>query len=200
MAAAIVPGVRPLAAPILLLTLILAALVIPPATAASLDAVRRLELSRLERLRGPALDPAALRGEAVLVSFFASWCPPCEREFRVLKKLDAAFRGRGLRIVAVNLFEGWGGRSDEGRLRAFLDRHDPPFTVLRGEGRSARLFGGVERIPTLWLFAPGGRARLHFVHAQGAAKAYLTLAELEAAVEAALSGSAAHDSPEAPAE
>ena len=184
---------RPLVTPILVL--ILAALAIPPASAAtfSLDAVRRLELSRLERLRGPALDPAALRGEAVLVSFFASWCPPCEREFRVLKKLDAAFRGRGLRIVAVNLFESWGGRSDEGRLRAFLDRHDPSFTVLRGEGRSARLFGRVARIPTLWLFAPGGRARLHFVHTQGAAKAYLTLEELAAAVEAALSGSAPAD-------
>ena len=182
---------RPLAAPILIL--ILAALAIPPAPSAaapSLDAVRRLELSRLERLRGPALDPAALRGEAVLVSFFASWCPPCEREFRVLKKLDAAFHGRGLRIVAVNLFEGWGGRSDESKLGAFLDRHDPSFTVLRGEGRSARLFGGVVRLPTLWLFAPGGRASLHFVHAQGAAKAYLTLEELKAAVEEALSAPA----------
>lgn len=167
--------------------LLLAALAAPAGAAElSLDAVRRLELARLDLLRGQALAAGELEERAVLVTFFASWCPPCRAEFRDLARLHDAYRDRGLRIVAVNLYETWGNYSDEGKLLAFLEASDPPFTVLRGEARTAGLFGQVRRLPTVWVFATDSRPTLHFVHAQDGETARASYGELAAAVEAAL--------------
>lgn len=39
----------------------------------------------------------------VLVNFWASWCEPCKKEMPALKKLDAKYRDRGLRIILVSI-------------------------------------------------------------------------------------------------
>lgn len=38
----------------------------------------------LERLSGPALDLASLRGKPFVVNLWATWCPPCRRELPML--------------------------------------------------------------------------------------------------------------------
>jgi thiol-disulfide isomerase/thioredoxin len=53
----------------------------------------------LDRFVGEAPeDPAA---KAVLISFFASWCEPCERELPFLVQLDRMYRDQGLRVLGV---------------------------------------------------------------------------------------------------
>ena len=151
----------------------------------SLDEPRKAHLAALPALSN-ALDRAALDGRAVLVSFFASWCPPCQPEFQALVELDAKYRGEGLTIVSINVFEEWAGGIDGLRLKQFLDRHAPQFPVLRGSDATKGLFGGVTRIPTVILFERSGRPMLRFVHMNGAEKTHLTEAELEAAIRTAL--------------
>jgi len=43
-------------------------------------------------------DPAA---KAVLISFFASWCEPCQREMPFLVQLDRMYRDQGLRVLGI---------------------------------------------------------------------------------------------------
>ncbi len=160
-----------------------------PAAGASelaLDPLRRAELARLAPIRGPAVSVDALQGRIVIVTFFASWCPPCHQEFRELKRLEAEYRDRGLSIVAVNLFENWGNRSDPARLEGFLARHDPPFAVVRGEARTGALFGDVSRIPTLFLFGPDGEPHLNFVHERGAKQTYVGYEQLKIVIDSLL--------------
>jgi thiol-disulfide isomerase/thioredoxin len=44
-----------------------------------------------------------LKGKVVLVTFWASWCPPCLDAFPRLNAVQEKYRGRGLEIIGVNL-------------------------------------------------------------------------------------------------
>jgi peroxiredoxin len=56
-------------------------------------------------LRTPQGHPVSLasyRGKAVLLEFFASWCPHCNAEAPHLAKLARSLQGRGIRVLSVN--------------------------------------------------------------------------------------------------
>lgn len=67
-------------------------------------------------LEGGRLNTADLAGRVVVVNVWASWCGPCEDEAPTLAALDAAFRGRGVRFVGLDL------RDDDAAAREFADR------------------------------------------------------------------------------
>ena len=57
----------------------------------------------LTDLNGTPIRLADLRGKAVWINFWASWCPPCQFETPTIRALDAKYRDRGLVIVAVQV-------------------------------------------------------------------------------------------------
>lgn len=148
------------------------------AEATRLDDALRRRLAALPRLHGEALRAGSLEGRVVLVTFFASWCGPCRVELQHLKELRAAYRGFGVEVVAVNRFETFDDLSDHRRLAAYLERLDPAFPVVKGDDAVARAFGGIERIPTLFVFDRQGRPATRFVNARGDGQAAPTLQSL----------------------
>ncbi len=139
-------------------------------------------------LAGPRLNRAALSKQTVVISVFASWCPPCHAEFKHLAELHATYKDRGVVFVAINHFEDFTGFDDGGRrLKRFLDRHEPPFSVIRGSDEIAASLGKVTRVPTVFVFDADGKAVLHFIHRKGAQKTNPTMTELQGAIDEALS-------------
>jgi cytochrome c biogenesis protein CcmG/thiol:disulfide interchange protein DsbE len=55
----------------------------------------------LQTLTGDSLRLADLKGQVVLVNFWASWCLACRAEHRVLVDASRRYRSQGLKIVGV---------------------------------------------------------------------------------------------------
>ncbi len=105
----------------------------------------------LRDLSGVPVRLADLRGHPVWISFWASWCPPCQAETPVLRDTFAAYRDRGLALVAISVQE-----STVDDVRAYATKYGLQYTVaadLSGDVfRQFRVYG----LPTqLFLDADG---------------------------------------------
>jgi len=56
----------------------------------------------LNDLDGKPASLSSYKGKVVILTFWASWCPPCKEELRSLNKLNDVLRNRGLIILAVS--------------------------------------------------------------------------------------------------
>ena len=128
----------------------------------ALDSSLASAVQGLPRLAGRRMP--AFEDRIVIISFFASWCAPCIDEFAYLGGVYNAYGGEDPAIVAVNLHESWAGQKHAARLRRFIDRTKPLFTVVRGNDDIAAAFGGVRQIPSLFVFDREGRLAYHFLN------------------------------------
>jgi peroxiredoxin len=60
---------------------------------------------QLEDPAGKSVRLSSLRGEVVILHFWATWCPHCANEMPLLESLGRDTSFKGVRILAVNLGE-----------------------------------------------------------------------------------------------
>jgi peroxiredoxin len=108
----------------------------------------------LTDLAGRPVRLADLRGKAVWVNFWASWCPPCQAETPVLRDTYAAFRDRGLEVVGISVQE-----TNAADVAAYANRYGLGYTVAAD--LSADIFHryGVYALPTQYFIDPDGIIR-----------------------------------------
>jgi thiol-disulfide isomerase/thioredoxin len=96
----------------------------------------------------------SLRGKAVLVDFWASWCGPCRQSFPWMNGLQKRYGDKGLAIVAVNLDK------DRELASHFLAEVPAAFTVaFDPSGKTAESYR-VKALPTTFLVSPDGKLLL----------------------------------------
>ena len=65
-----------------------------------------------------------LRGKAVWINFFATWCPPCQGETPILRGLAERYEKAGLEVVAISVQE-----TTVDDVRAYAERYQLPYTI-----------------------------------------------------------------------
>jgi thiol-disulfide isomerase/thioredoxin len=108
---------------------------------------------QLNDLDGRPIRLANLRGRAVWVNFWASWCPPCQQETPVLRDVAAAYEDRGLVVVAVNVQE------TVEQARDYAQRYGLAYVI--GADVSAHILHRfrVFALPTQFFIGPEGTIR-----------------------------------------
>ena len=82
---------------------VLAAALLVGATAAALSVGEPPPPIDMPDRDGKKVDLEALRGNVVVVDFWASWCGPCKEELPVLESLHQKYASQGLVIVGINI-------------------------------------------------------------------------------------------------
>ena len=110
----------------------------------------RIELTDLD---GRPIRLADLRGKAVWINFWASWCPPCQYETPTIRSLDERYRDRGLVVVAVQV------QQTVQAGRDYADRYGLEYTI--GTDVTGDFFHlyRVFALPTQFFVDPEGRIR-----------------------------------------
>lgn len=111
----------------------------------------------LPDLAGRTVDLAALKGEVVLVNFWATWCEPCRDEMPSLNNLNKQLAGKRFRMLGVNIGEG------KPRIEQFLTRIPVEFTILRDADSEVMKAWRVRVLPASFLIDRKGMLRYQLI-------------------------------------
>jgi len=129
---------------------------------------------QLTDLDGRPVRLADLRGKAVWINFWASWCPPCQSETPVIRDLAERYGDRGLVVIGISVQE-----TSQSDVQAYATRYQLGYTI------AADLSGNIFR-----LYHPPGLPTQVFVGPEGAIRsvvlAPMTEADAVAQIEAIL--------------
>jgi len=141
---------------------------------------RGIVLSERSESKGDArkLSLADLRGKAVFLNFWASWCPPCRAEARDLEAAWQKVKDKNLVFLGVAL------QDDEKNLRAFLKEFNVTYPNGRDELGKIAVDYGTWGIPESFFIDPQGRITYKHV---GGIRAALVITKLEEAAKGILS-------------
>jgi len=116
---------------------------------------------RLPRLHPPPagreVSLEELRGKAVLLNFWATWCKPCEEEMPAMERLYQALRGEPFELLAVSVDE------DPAVVEAFRARLGLSFPILHDPDKKAARAYQVFKYPETLLVDRSGMVVARFI-------------------------------------
>jgi len=99
---------------------------------------------KLKTFAGEAVVLSELKGKAVLVNFWATWCAPCRAEFPAFARKSKEYADQGFVILGVNTQD---ENTDEG-VQTFMRNSLVNFTVVRDYDGSVSRAYRVSGLPT----------------------------------------------------
>lgn len=99
-----------------------------------------------DAVTGAPVDSKQFAGKTLLITFFATWCPPCMQEVPDLINLQKKYGDKGFSVVALSVDE-----SGAKVVKKLVEKRSINYPVLMAAKSTARDFGGVVGIPTSFL-------------------------------------------------
>ena len=106
----------------------------------------------LESLDGKSMRLSDLRGKAVLLNFWATWCGPCKIETPWLVELQNQYGHDGLQVVGVEM-----GDDGKEEITKFTKDMGVNYPVLIGKEAVGDAYGGVPALPETFFIGRDGK-------------------------------------------
>ena len=105
----------------------------------------------LKMLTGPEMSLNQYRGnDPALIFFWATWCPSCREELKLLSKKADVFQKSGIKVVLVNLGE------NPRLVKAYTDKLKLPFNVFLDEASKVGEQYSIIGLPTVFFVDKSG--------------------------------------------
>lgn len=121
----------------------------------ALSASAQLPSVQLKDINGKTVDTATLNndGKPMVISFFALWCKPCQRELKAINDLYADWQDEtGMKLVAVSIDQA----QDIQRVKPFVESEGWEYEVLLDPNSDFKRALGIQMIPYVMIIDGNG--------------------------------------------
>ncbi len=106
----------------------------------------------LQSIEGANLKLSSLRGKAVLLNFWATYCGPCKIEMPWFVELQKQYGPQGFQIVGVAMDD---ASTDD--IKKFAQEMGVNYPILLGKEAVGLSYGGVNVLPTTFFLERNGK-------------------------------------------
>src|SRR5580658_3995032 len=100
-----------------------------------------------------------LKGQVVVLNFWATWCPPCIEEMPSLVQMQERMKSKGVTVLAVSI------DVDENAYRKFLTQHGVNLLTVRDPEEKTPSLYGTHMWPETYIIDRNGIVRRKFIGA-----------------------------------
>ncbi len=100
-----------------------------------------------------------LRGQVVVLNFWATWCPPCVEEMPSMIEMQQKLKDRGVRVLAVSV------DVDQSAYKTFIREHKVDLLIARDPDQKSNLLYGTSQFPETYVIDRQGVIRRKFIGA-----------------------------------
>ena len=108
---------------------------------------------KFNAIDGKTVDTDKLKGNVVLIDFWATWCGPCVAELPNVKKTYAKYHEKGFEIIGISLDQ------SRDKLSKFVEKEKmtwPQYYDGKGWRNEFAVKYGIQGIPAMWLINKKG--------------------------------------------
>ena len=107
----------------------------------------------LKNTEGKRVSLADYKGKAVLINFWATWCPPCKIEMPWFIDLQKQYEAQGFTILGISEDD----VKDHPDVVKFKDKIGVNYPILLGDDAVGKAYGGLEFLPTSYYVGRNGK-------------------------------------------
>jgi len=111
----------------------------------------------LPQLGGPPVTLAKLRGQIVVINFWASWCTECQVEQAALDQTWQQFQDSGVVVIGVNF------QDTVDAARSYVRTDGVTYPVVEDAGSKTALAYGLRGVPETFMVNRSGRIVKHVI-------------------------------------
>jgi cytochrome c biogenesis protein CcmG, thiol:disulfide interchange protein DsbE len=100
-----------------------------------------------------------LKGQIVVLNFWATWCPPCVEEMPSLVQMQAKMKDKGITVLAISVDQ------DEDAYHRFLQDHNVNLLSVRDADQKSNDLYGTFKFPETYIIDRNGIVRRKFIGA-----------------------------------
>jgi cytochrome c biogenesis protein CcmG, thiol:disulfide interchange protein DsbE len=108
---------------------------------------------------GETVTLSQLKGQVVVLNFWATWCPPCIEEMPSLGQMQQRMKPKGVTVLAVSV------DVDQDNYQRFLKDHNVSLLSVRDADQKSNALYGTFKFPETYVIDRNGIVRRKFIGA-----------------------------------